>query len=240
MTARSRDKSITKRSQPAPAPDSRRAIIGYALSLTNGPLGVQLYGSPKEILDNLQKRRLDLASLVDHRETEIEATEVLNASPQLSFSGGPHAETVVELLDSIQEADPRKAAAILARDPDAIRSADWGAGIPLLAAISAQCVEMVQLLLRSGARVDAAGQFGMTALHWAAALGAKGLVELLLDAGADARRTTWFLVTAGELGTLNSRDQVVHLITSRYGASSVVFSLDRVLERMRSAAHGLA
>jgi hypothetical protein len=211
-------------------------ILGYALSFTNPTLGVQLFGSPKEILDELHSRKLDLTAIANHPETEMEATEVLKDSPRLSFSGGPHAETMIELLDAIRESDLQKAAAVLERDPAALAAGHSGAAVPLLGAVSARRTEIARLLLRAGARVDEGGEFEMTPLHWAAALGAADLAAVLLGAGADVQRQTWFYVTAGELATINGHDAVARLIADRRDLSLTAFSVDRVLERMKYAA----
>jgi len=45
----------------------------------------------------------------------------------------------------------------------------------------------MRLLLARGAKVDATGYFGASALHWGAAGGHTEVVEALLDAGADPR-----------------------------------------------------
>jgi len=227
---------MVKQGLPESDLESRTPILGYALSVTNPTLGVQLFGSPKEILDELHSRKLDLTAIANHPETEIEATEVLKDSPRLSFSGGPHAETIIELLDAIRESDLQKAAAVLERDPAALAAGHSGAAVPLLGAVSARRTEIAELLLRAGARIDDGGEFEMTPLHWAAALGAADLAAVLIDAGADVQRQTWFYVTAGELATINGHDAVARLIADRSGLSVTVFSVDRVLERMKYAA----
>jgi len=62
---------------------------------------------------------------------------------------------------------------------------------PLMAAARQGHTQTVEHLLRSGARVDAANRWGMTALHYAATNGYPDIVERLLTAGAspDARTT---------------------------------------------------
>jgi ankyrin repeat protein len=49
-------------------------------------------------------------------------------------------------------------------------------------------VEMVQLLLKHGAAVDAAPKGGAPALYWAASNGITPVVEALLQSGADVDR----------------------------------------------------
>ncbi|KAG2482473.1 hypothetical protein HYH03_018580 [Edaphochlamys debaryana] len=85
--------------------------------------------------------------------------------------------------------DVAKLRRILARNPQAI-SGDGGSGgsyTPLHYAARAGHLEAVQLLLKSGAPVDAATRgMGATALQRAAGQGHAAVVEALLRAGADA------------------------------------------------------
>jgi ankyrin repeat protein len=91
------------------------------------------------------------------------------------------------------------------------------------------------LLLEAGADVDAGGEFDMTPLHWAAASGSEETVTKLLDAGADATRTSWFYLTPGELAMLNERDAAARVIARRSGLVSRGVSVAQILERMRDA-----
>ena len=50
--------------------------------------------------------------------------------------------------------------------------------------------EVVQLLLRKGAKINMGNKFGNTPLHWAAVLGHPAMVKLLLDGGAEVNQTT--------------------------------------------------
>lgn len=61
---------------------------------------------------------------------------------------------------------------------------DFGNGDPLNAAASLGALEVAFVLLDAGARPDLLGFGGETALHWAAYIGAAGLVDRLIAAGA--------------------------------------------------------
>lgn len=211
------------------------AFLGHVLTFENEPLGLSFFGSPKEILDALRTRGVDYAAFVDHPQTTIDAAEVHKPSPRITFTGGPHAEAILELIESARDADHAAVRAILARDPDVVRSAHSGAGAPLLVAAAAGRAPIVRTLLESGARVDDDGEFEMTPLHWAAALGSEETVRVLLDAGADATRKSWFYLTAGELARLNEHLAIAQLIAVRSGAASTYVAAREILERLRNA-----
>jgi hypothetical protein len=210
----------------------REPVIGYAFGVTNRPLGLEFFGTPKELLDELGSRGLDASLVIGHAATELETAEVFKSSPDFSFSGSSIAETVLELVDRTRGADLEGASEVLRHHPGVLASDQEAAAVPLLAAVAHDSMKMVQLLLRSGARVDAAGQFAMRPLHWAAVLGTTDVMALLLDAGADTQRITWFCVTAGDLAAINGHDAVLRLLAERQGSESHLFSLDLVVERM--------
>ena len=58
--------------------------------------------------------------------------------------------------------------------------------VPLMYALWTMDSDMVKLLLRKGADVNAKDMpSGYTSLHWAVMMGSKGLTELVLEAGGD-------------------------------------------------------
>jgi hypothetical protein len=209
-------------------------LLGHVLAFENEPLGLSFFGSPKEILDALRTSGVDYAPFAEHPQTTIDAAEVHKPSPRITLRGGPHAEATLELIEAVREADDPAVLAIVARDPDVVRSAHSGAA--LLAAASDGRATIVRTLLEAGARVDDDGEFGMTPLHWAAALGSEEIVRWLLDAGADATRRSWFYLTAGELAMLNEHVAIAELIAARSGAVSRGVPAQQILERMRRAA----
>jgi hypothetical protein len=211
-------------------------LLGYVLAFENEPLGLSLFGAPKEILDALRSRRMDYAPFVDHPQTTIDAADVHKTSPHITFGGGPHAEATLELIEAVRAADSAAVSAVLERDPDVVRPGHSGAGAPLLVAASAGQAQIVRALLEAGAGVDDDGEFEMTPLQWAAALGSEETVNLLLDAGADAARKSWFYVAAGELAMMNDHPAVARRIAARSGLPSRSVTAEQVLERMRHAA----
>lgn len=215
----------------------RDPVIGYALSVANRAMGVRLYGSPIEVVDETRRQATDLAAIVSDPGTQITVTEVVKSAPSLAFSGGPHSEAIVSLLEAIEASDTASAVAVLERNPTALRDSWNGAPVPLLAAASAWRSEIAGVLLQYGAAIDAVGEFDMTPLHWAAALGDLRTARLLLDAGADATRMTWFLVDAGELGAINGHAAVARLAGAGRGVEG--FCLDVVIDRMKERSNAL-
>jgi hypothetical protein len=211
-------------------------IIGYAFSVVNEALDVNSYGSPKEVIDELGAKSKKFLAVFNNPETEIDATETLQEAPKLSFSGGRHAEAVLELLDAIQHSDVPSAATVLKQNPALFLSRHALSAVPLLAAAADGTVEMVSLFLRAGADVDAAGHFDMTALHWSAAKGLLETTTLLLDAGANAQALSWFFVTPLELATINNHEAVANVIADRQGIEGFEFTLGLIIDRMKQTA----
>jgi len=205
-------------------------LLGYGFSLTNPSLRLNVFGSPKELVDELDSRRLEVAAVIEHDETTIESRDIFKAAPKIHVSGGPNAGGVLNLLAAIDESNPEAAARVLASDPMVISPGRPGADVPLLVAASRSSLEIVRLLVEAGAQPDVAGQFDMTPLHWATAKGALGVVTTLLEAGADLQRVSWFYVTAGDLAALNGCESVVRAIGHEGGAG---LSPSEVLNRMR-------
>jgi Ankyrin repeats (3 copies) len=207
-------------------------MIGYAVSLTNRALGLELFGSPQEVLEQLRARGLIAGEVARLRETVLGYKKVLKAHPQMEFSGGPHAEAVLLLLDAIHRSDPTEAASIVADDPALLTDAHDGAYIPLLAAVWAGRLEVVQLLLANDATVDGTTHFGMTPLHWAAAGGYSAIAARLLEAGADAKRVSWFYAMPQDLALLNGRSETARLLAERSRIAPEMFSVEHLLTRL--------
>jgi hypothetical protein len=90
---------------------------------------------------------------------------------------------------------------------------------PLHLAVAEGNNETVQLLLESGAEVDAVTtNSGCTSLHYAASLGHAGLCELLVRYGADPDAQTAALETALHLAVSRGHPEVVALLL-KYNAS---------------------
>jgi hypothetical protein len=210
----------------------RESIVGFAFAVKNQHRGVDLYGSPKEVVDAIRERGMTPSDLLREEATQIDATEVLCRSPRHTFSGGEHASTIMELLECIRMSDTAAARDLLTGDPMAFSSGEASAAVPLLAAVSSGSAELVRLLLEAGAGPDGTGQFEMTPLHWAAVSNARGVAELLVNAGADKSRMSWFYLTPGELASINGSESVAALLAEPAGKSDSSAPLDRVVDRM--------
>jgi hypothetical protein len=212
-------------------------MLGYAFAVVNPALNLNVFGSPREVVEELGKRRLDVSLVVEAEETTIETRDVFKPAPRVHLTGGPHAEAIVDLLAAIDDSNPRAAAKALASDPVAVVGGHSGAGIPLLAAASSTNLEIVRMLIAAGAKADATGEFDMTALHWAAGKGDAEVVKAILEAGASLESVSWFYVTPGELAVMNGRESVVRHVAARQGP--VAISAQAVVTRMREWSRSL-
>lgn len=82
-------------------------------------------------------------------------------------------------------------------------------------------VELVNLLLDRGAKINAATQDGWTALHFACLRGDEGLVQLLLDRDADVSMTTTSGVSALSIATSEGDREIVELLLDRGASGSL-------------------
>ena len=71
---------------------------------------------------------------------------------------------------------------------------------------------MVAVLLGDGANPDKTGWYDRTALHWAAERGEMGVVDLLLNAGAEINLEDRFGDTSLYLATSNGHEEVARLL----------------------------
>jgi len=88
---------------------------------------------------------------------------------------------------------------LLAADPGLVHVRDEYLKTPLHWAAEYDRSDMAQMLLNSGADLEAATSWGATALDWAATMGSTAVAELLLARGA----TGMSLVVAASLGKLD-------------------------------------
>ncbi len=101
----------------------------------------------------------------------------------------------MSILDACTQGDTDAVRTALAEDPSAVQQRDEVLGsTPLILAAHRGFLEIVQLLLESGAPVDEREEASQTtALHWAAEGGHPAIIELLIGAGADPNpRDEWF------------------------------------------------
>lgn len=215
--------------------DARGPLIGYAMRVTNLPLRIDCFGMPHEVLETLHARGVSFGAIYGHDETGIISTEVFKVAPKMEFSGGPHADSILELLDALEKPDLRRLERTIQHDPSALTAPDDSALVPLLAAVWAGNLEAIRLLLANGGRSGGVSHLGMTPLHWAAALGEAEIALELSRGGAEPTSLSWFFVTPVELAQINHHPQTERAITGHVAQGSRPFSVKLVLSRMAAA-----
>ena len=103
------------------------------------------------------------------------------------------------IFQAAREGDMPVVEGLLAADPDLVRASDEYLKTPLHWAAEHDRREVAELLLDSGADLEAATSWGATALDWAATMGSTSVADLLLARGAKGMN----LVTAASLGMLD-------------------------------------
>jgi ankyrin repeat protein len=209
--------------------------LGLALLIENSDLGLECFGSPHELVAEIRSHSLDVTDVLNHPATSIRAKTVFKAAPELKFSGGPNAESVFSLLDAIEGSNLDRIEAVVDRNPRLAGDDDPAAAVPLLAAMEAKNLDAARLLAERKVGVNCSSHLGMTPLHWAAALGLTAIVDILLEAGADSNRRSWFFLTPGELAALNSRRETQRLIAKKGRGSATKIGIDEILSRMTDA-----
>ena len=103
------------------------------------------------------------------------------------------------ILRAVRDGDMLLAERILAADPRLVHASDEYLKTPLHWAAELDRRDIAQLVLDSGADLEAATAWGATALDWAATLGSTKVADLLLAHGAKGMN----LVAAASLGKLD-------------------------------------
>jgi outer membrane protein OmpA-like peptidoglycan-associated protein len=85
----------------------------------------------------------------------------------------------------------------------------------------------VNLLLRAGARVNAADEYGVTALHWAARDGRHSIAKILLNNGAYCQSADFKGATPKDWAMMSSQYDLVRLFDSRSCRVQTVGDEDR-------------
>lgn len=208
-----------KRSPKQPPSEESGFILGYAFSFTNETLGLDYEGLGFEIVAQMRDDGQDPSFIANHMDTAIAVSEVLQEQPVLEFSGGPHAEAVMELLDALVDGDHDSAQRVLDGDPAILSGEHDGAGIPLLAEVFAGRVDNVRFLLAQGADVNRVGHRNMSPLHWSSARGDVGTNRELLDAGASVSALNLLYATPRDLAGLNGHKELApDLVAADIGA----------------------
>lgn len=180
--------------------------LGYALSFTNSDIELDIFGSPKEIIDEVKKRGFDINEIAQLLNTAIDARVVQQDMPQLEFSGGPFAEHMMRLLDALASKDFESAKAIFNKAPGLLDVNNNCSSIPLISYADAGDLEVVKFLIDHKSSPNLPGQFGMTPLHWAAARGYDDVVDFLIAHGGNPISLGWFMLTPAEVAFLNEND----------------------------------
>ena len=117
------------------------------------------------------------------------------------------------LEQRIEAGDDKEVEAMLQKSPDLINCSLDDEGMRALT-IACRCgqLEIVQLLLKLNAFLNAKNDSGATALMYAAAGGFDKICKLILDAGADVRITDKDKQSALEYAQLNNRTKVENLL----------------------------
>jgi ankyrin repeat protein len=110
----------------------------------------------------------------------------------------------MQLMDTTVIKDWDAARKVLEQYPTLLTTGDENAPFPLCLTAALGQLDTVKFLIANGARVDGAGKFGMTPLHWAAVHNEPAVARILLDAGADQSLKSWFFLTSANLAHANS------------------------------------
>ena len=119
------------------------------------------------------------------------------------------------MIQAVRDGDVSVVESLLRDDPGLVHAADEHLKTPLHWAAEYERSDVAQMLLDSGADLEATTSWGATALDWAATMGSTNVAELLLKRGAKGMN----LVVAASLGNL---DLVRDLLDSGASLASLV------------------
>ena len=131
-------------------------------------------------------------------------------------------QDVVDVVNAVGKGDTKKVEAMLKKNPKLVHAKFNGGGPydgwPLLTIASRDGRKpLVELLLKSGAKVDDRNNSGETALHYAAAHGHKAVAEVLLKNKADVNARSEIGATPLALAQGAGKQDVAALL-KKYGA----------------------
>jgi len=197
-------------------------FIGYAFRFSNSELKFNFFGSPFEILQKMKQANIDPKYAASHNSTEIGAHVVHKDGRVGTFSGGPNAPGITQLLETMAIKNWSAAGQVLSEYPTLLSSGDETGSVPLCINAALGQVEAVKFLIANGASVNGAGKLGMTPLHWAAVHNQPAVVEILLDAGADRSLRSWFFLNAPNLAHANRHIEILRLLAPESPEASIV------------------
>ena len=131
-------------------------------------------------------------------------------------------QEVVDVVNAVAKGEAKKVEAMLKKNPKLVHARFAGGGPydgwPLLTIASRDGRKpLVELLLKSGAKVDDKNNSGETALHYAAAKGHKAVAEVLLKNKADVNARSEIGATPLALAQGAGKQDVVALL-KKHGA----------------------
>lgn len=200
-------------------------FIGWAIGVSNKELGLDVFGSPHEVLNTLKAQGHRLYDVAKHKASEITKTEIFGSATDIpEISDVPGLRPVVE---GILAGDLEKVMRALGLAPS-LFSSPHGAGIPLAMAAFLGQADIVKLFIEHGSPVGQSLSLGMTPLHWAGAAGQRDVVEFLLDAGAEVAMN-WFLLTPDQLAFRNGHRELAGWIEQKIPDSWKELGFDDIM-----------
>jgi ankyrin repeat protein len=141
-----------------------------------------------------------------------EIVEKIIAQPKVDLNAQGNGKAATVLMYYVQHGDENKVRALLQRGANPkLTDADGDTALHL-AAQSRTAVNLVRLLLNSGADPNAKNNLGGTPLMWAAVYGNDDAARLLLEKGADAAIKDNQGVTASQWATKNHYDELAKFL----------------------------
>jgi hypothetical protein len=186
--------------------------LGHAISFRNTDLEIDLYGAPREIVDEFSSLGLNINEVARHIHTEIVTYGILQSEPNIDWQGGPQGQNMIRFLEMLSARDLKSAEIALHDDPNILAKDHLDASIPLITYAAKGDLEIVNFLLTHSASPSLPGHFDLTPLHWAAAAGYDDVAASLLDSGADPIALGWFLLTPAEVAALNGHSTLAETL----------------------------
>ena len=209
---------LFNRNKSASQNNSVRPVeLGYALAFSNDEIGLDIFGSPKEIVEEIKQRGLDVNEVAQLPSTIIDAQKVRQDTPVLQFKGGPFAEPMMQLLDSLSVKDIESAETILSNAPGIFNENNISASVPMIAYSALGDLDAVKFLIDHKSSPNLPGHMGMTPLHWAAGKGYVDVADLLITHAANPTALGWFLLTPAEVASINGHSDLAQKLKD-YGS----------------------
>jgi hypothetical protein len=209
-------------------------FIGWLITVRHADLGVDMVGSPYQVLKDLERIDRTFHELSEALPTEIQASRVFGHGTRFNMSPGPHVPLWMKLMEYLDASDYKASEKLLASDPTLIAGDHDAAPIPLLGFASLGRADTVKFLVEHGAPINRPRPLGlgMTPLHWAAAGGHRDAVSVLIDSAADAGLRNWHFHSAADLAHLNGHPGIAETLSDYKPGLPEMRTLQSVLEKM--------